>query len=265
MVITSKDNVLIKEVRRLLSDAKYRRRSGRFAVEGARLCADAARSGIVLTAMLYTERAAATYADALAPLLADPALRRECISEELARHVGDTVSPQGVFCIGCQRTDGLTAADVRPTGKYMLLEQVQDPANLGAILRTAEAFGLDGLFLTEDCCDLYNPKVLRGSMGGAFRQPLGVVENPAAFAKSLAQTGLSCYACVLSENAIPLQQADLSGGTLCLIGNEGNGLRPETAAACRPLYIPMRGEAESLNAAVAAGIVLWSMTAGEGR
>ena len=259
-LITSRDNPVLKELSRLLTDASYRRESGLFALEGARLCADAAASGVEIRTVLYTARAREAYEPYLRPLLAACSDCRE-IDAALAVRFSDTKAPQGIFCI-CQRLDNrLPLGKIKRNGRYLLLEDVQDPGNLGTIVRTAEAFGIDGLFLTPGCCDLYNPKVLRGSMGGVFRLPAARTEDLPALLVSLKDAGLSCFACVAENGAQPVQNAELGAGAVCLIGNEGAGLRPETVAACgRRITIPMSGRAESLNASIAASIVLWEMT-----
>lgn len=267
MTITSRDNRIVKEVRRLLADAKYRRETGLFALEGARLCADAAVSGVKIRTVLYTRRAAEGYPAQM------ERLRQACaarsgealveISEEIARHMGDTMAPQGIFCV-CEALDNAAAlVTIKGSGRYAALEDLQDPGNLGAVVRTAEALGLDGLFLSSGCCDIYNPKVLRASMGGVFRLPIRRVEGMTGTVEALQSQGLTCWACVVDADAVPVQRAGLGAGSVCLIGNEGSGLRPETASACRGrLTIPMAGRAESLNASMAAGIVLWEMMRG---
>ncbi len=260
MQITSRDNRLIKEGRRLSADARARRESGRFFLEGARLCEDAALSGVEIETVLCTPRAAETYARQLSALLARGAQRVD-ITEEIARHLADTASPQGIFCL-CRTLDkpgGL--ATINRMGRYIALEDVQDPANLGAVIRTAEAFGIDGMLLSAGCCDLYNPKVLRASMGGVFRLPFYPVPSMKAAVEELRAAGMTCHACVPDTQAIPLQRAAFGPGTVCLVGNEGNGLQPGTIAACNDrITIPMAGRAESLNASMAAGIVLWELT-----
>ena len=258
MRITSRDNRYVKEVRRLLADAKYRRESGRFAIEGVRLCRDAVRSGVKVEVFLYTPKAARQYAEALEEMGTACGGGME-IAEELSDYMADTAAPQGVYGI-CRVLDNRPACDTMKTaGRLLGLEDIQDPANLGAVIRTAEALGLSALLLSDGCCDPYNPKVLRGSMGGVFRLPLLPAGDLAHTAEILGRRGVRCFACV-PQGGEDLRRAGLSAGAVCLIGNEGRGLRPETAAACTGrLTIPMGGRAESLNAAMAAGIVMWEL------
>lgn len=255
MEITSRENRIIKEYRRLNGDAKYRRESGLFVLEGARLCEDAVRSHVVLKTALLTARARAQYPEAVA------AIESACeqvfdIPDALAAYLADTETPQGVFCTACL-PQSLTAPT--PDGRYAALERIQDPGNLGTMIRTAEAFGLDGLFLSEGCCDPYSPKVLRSSMGGVFRLPLYSVGRLAEALPRLHEQGFSSFACVV-DGGKAVQRVAFPTGSVCVIGNEGNGLLPETVAVCSAcITIPMDGRAESLNASMAAGIVFWEM------
>ena len=260
MVVTSKDNQWVKEWRGLCDSAKKRRESGLFAIEGARLCGDALRSGVSIRTVLYTAAAMAIYADVVEPLIAvaDTAVE---ISPELSRHMGDTTNPQGVFCIAKTLDNSLIIDKINIIGIYSALEDIQDPGNLGTIIRTAEALGLSGLFLSDGCCDVYNPKVLRSSMGGVFRMPLMRVGDLSETIADLQGKGLTAYACVVDANATHITDVKLGGGSIAVIGNEGNGLKQKTVESCHSaITIPMDGRAESLNASMAAGIILWEMT-----
>lgn len=260
MAVTSKDNQWVKEWRALSADAKRRRESGHFAIEGARLCGDALRSGAVCETVLYTAEALERYAGVVEPLL-QQAVNRVEISPSLSRSMADTNSPQGVFCIANFLDNSFNLGKIDTMGFYGALENIQDPGNLGTVIRTAEAMGLSGLLLSEGCCDVYNPKVLRGSMGGVFRLPLLQVGNMSEAVTALNEKGLVTFACVVDADAQPVHTAGLGRGCVAVIGNEGNGLRAETVAACtKRVTIPMTGRAESLNASMAAGIVLWEMT-----
>ena len=259
MTVTSKDNQWVKEWRRLNDSAKYRRETGLFAIEGARLCGDAVRSGVELKAVLYTASALAVYGNVVEPLLASADAVVE-ISPELSRHMSDTINPQGVFCIAKMLDNSLIIDKINTIGTYSALEDIQDPGNMGTIIRTAEALGLDGILLSDGCCDIYNPKVLRASMGGVFRLPLMRVGDMAQTVVALQEKGLTAFACVVDSSATPITSANMGEGAVALIGNEGNGLRAETVAACKhSVTIPMAGRAESLNASMAAGIILWEM------
>ena len=255
MELTSRDNPLVKECVKLLSDAKYRRRAGKFVVEGARLCADAAVSGVTVEAALVTASAKSRYAaqwqavEAVAAKVYD-------MSDTLARSLSDTGSPQGMICLCAVSEEA--PINVRPDGVYVALEDVQDPGNLGTIIRTAEAFGVDGLILSRGCCDVYNPKVLRASMGGVFRMKMTVAADFCGELQALSAT-LPVLACVVDRDAEKLTSLRISGA-VAVIGNEGNGMSAEAIAVCdRRITIPMAGRAESLNASMAAGILMWEL------
>ncbi len=260
MLITSKDNRLVKEWRALNEQAKQRKKAGFFAVEGARLCGDALASGLSVTAVLYTAEAQEIYAPIVEALIASAKESAE-ITPALARSMADTTSPQGVFCVIKSLDIQLSLDTIDNMGRYGVLEDIQDPGNLGTMIRTAEAFGLDGLILSAGCCDVYNPKVLRASMGGVFRLPIAVTGDLPAAIEALQARGMTALACVVDADAEPLHRVGKTAGCLCVIGNEGNGLTKDTVAVCKKrVTIPMAGRAESLNASMAAGIVMWEMT-----
>ncbi len=256
MEITSRENRVIKEYRRLAADAKYRRESGLFVAEGARLCGDAVRSRITIETALITAHARRQYAEIVAQV-EDVACQAADIPDALAAYLTDTDTPQGIFCV-CRIPQAAQTPDVNRC--YAALERIQDPGNLGTMIRTAEAFGLGGVLLTDGCCDPYSPKVLRSSMGGVFRLPLIAVGTLAERLPQLHAAGFCSYACVVDRDASAVQRTVFPQGSICVIGNEGNGLLPETVTACSErVTIPMAGRAESLNASMAAGIVFWEM------
>ena len=264
MKLTARSNPSVARCRRLLRDAGYRRECGLFALEGARLCGDAALSGVPVEEVLYTEKAAETYASQLQMLRATGAPLRE-ITGDLAAYMGDTASPQGLFCVCRFPCNSRVLETALPRGRYIALEDMQDPANLGAVIRTAEALGIDGLILSSGCCDVFNPKVLRGSMGGVFRLPFYHTNSMADAVRLLQTGGLSAFACVVDADAEPVHTLSFVEGGVCVIGNEGNGLRAETVSACaHRVTIRMKGRAESLNASMAAGLVMWEMMRDDG-
>jgi len=249
-MITSRDNEQIKQLVKLQSSAKRRKEAGLFVIEGLRLCRDAVDCGMVIQALYLSETAAATLSDD--PLCA--AGRLEVLADHLFDKISDTVSPQGVLCV-CEIPE--FSVEIKEKGKYLLLEDMSNPQNLGAIARTAEAFAFDGLFLSPGCCDRFSPKALRASMGAFFR--LAVMETDLSeTARNLIEHHIPVYAAVPSQEAIPVTAADFSKGAALAIGNEGEGLTGQLIQNCsNPMTIPMPGRAESLNAAAAAAILIW--------
>ncbi|MCL2489028.1 MAG: RNA methyltransferase [Oscillospiraceae bacterium] len=255
--ITSRDNPLIKEMAKLAEDAAERRRSGRFVIEGLRLCADAAATGLKIIAALAAEDLPDS--PELSNILA-AAGRVVVITPAVAKALGDTVTPQGVFCL-CESPDIRRPAEEIDTGRpYAALEDIRDPANLGAIIRTAEALGIGGLILSAGCADIFAPKVLRASMGGAFRLPVFQTKDLPDTLERLQKRGMTAFACVLDRMAEKLGKIRFPRGSIAVIGNEASGLSPRTTEVClRQLTVPMTGAADSLNAAMAAGLIVWEM------
>ena len=259
-LLTSRANALVKQMAAVRRSARERRESGLFFLEGARLCADAVRSGTVVSVCLYTDEAAQKYADRLRDVL-DVAEKTARITPELAAYLSETQSPQGVFCL-CRMREAETRID--PAGKYLALSDVQNPDNLGAISRTAEALGLSGL-IVEGGCDLRNPKALRASMGSLLRIPVIGTTDLCALLEDCRRQGMQVYASTPDADAQPVTRVPFPAGTVCVVGNEGAGLRDEILRSCTRVTIPMRGRAESFNASAAATILLWEMTREDAR
>ncbi len=248
-------NRTVKAFVHLNRSRSFREKQQQFAMEGYRLVLDALESGICCEALLLTPHANEQYGKTLRAVAPD--VRMLEISEPLAAEIADTESAQGVFAIAKQvrEMDTLPATQSR----CLLLHCLQDPSNLGAILRTAEALGIDGVYLYQ-CCDLYNPKTIRASMGALFRIPLSRLKSMDAIWEHCAPIALPTCAAVIERDAMPLQAFDFTQGAVALIGNEGNGLPQDVIAHCsHRLTIPMSAASNSLNAAMAAGIFLWEM------
>ncbi|MVB11886.1 23S rRNA (uridine(2479)-2'-O)-methyltransferase [Caprobacter fermentans] len=258
-IILSRRNEIIQSAIRLSGSADYRRERGLYFLEGARLCSDAACSGVAVQKLLYTERAGEKYAKYLSSVL-KTAREVYLVGPQAAQALSCTKSPQGIFCV-CEMPRKIQhIADLNRSGPYLALENLQDPANMGTILRTAEALGVYGVILGGSCCDIYSPKVLRASMGAVFRMPVFVEENlPSAFL-GLNRRGFLTAAAVPDSDALPVTKMNFSVPCVLTVGNEGNGLTEETRKACSvQVTIPMLGRAESLNASAAAAVLIWEM------
>ena len=256
--ITSKNNEKIKSAVAIRDSASRRRKSGRFFVEGARLCGDAAISGGDILQFFFTEKAKEKFADFYNKIIS-VAKESYCISEEVSKKLSDTQGPQGMFCVCGAKNKGAHGDKINPHGKYIFLENVQDPSNLGAVARTAEAMGIDGLIVSGGC-DIYNPKALRACMGAFFRLNIIESDDVIGFIRSAQKEGVKVYASTPQSTAAKITEADLSGGVILIVGNEGNGVTPEAMeAADGKVTIPMLGRAESLNASTAAAILIWEM------
>ena len=184
------------------------------------------------------------------------AVRRVEFPAYLLSGPATTETPQGVLFL-C-RTPDLALPERLTGGRYMVLDGVQDPGNLGTVWRTADAFGADGLVLVHSCADPWSPKTVRATMGACFRLPVWEADLHALQAR-LDEGGVPLYATALREDTEDLRAQDLRRCAV-VIGSEGRGVSEETLALCgKTLKIPMRTRCESLNAAVAAAVVLWEM------
>ncbi len=256
--ITSKDNPRIKEFRKLCTSRKHRLQSHRFALEGARLVGDALKSDAELLTLLVTD-------DGMRRLggdfdrLAMKARETLMIPDALAGGLAETESPQGVFaiCEGRLFLPGLPTA--APNGA-LLLCSLQDPGNVGTILRSADAFGLSCVIMTADCPDPAAPKVLRASMGAALRLPVYCADDAAAAVHTLRQGGMAVWAAALEDESLPVDAVSLENAVV-VIGNEGAGLPSGVQAACTGrVILPMNDQSESLNAAMAATVFAWELS-----
>ena len=232
--------------------------------EGARLCADAAAAGIIPEELYITEESFSRYPEQVSILL-ETAIDARMITPEIATRVSDTKHPQGVFAIFKKLDNSAQAVTIGNGGKYLLLAGLQDPGNLGTILRCAYAMGLDGAFIDDACPDIYSPKVLRASMGGSLRLPVAFVPDMQETIATLKQSNITVWAAALAPNAVELNRKLLKSPCAILVGNEGSGLPTNLIEACNnAVIIPMCEGAESLNAAAAASILMWEMqNAGE--
>jgi len=258
-------NKTIRAFVRLNQSRSFRGKSGRFAMEGYRLILDAVLSGVQIHEMLWTEKAYAQYGAAMEAAFSETGNEPDgmlLLSEQLAGQIADTDTAQGVFAEAEMLPEQVRMPQAGD--RAMLLHCVQDPSNLGAVLRTAEALGTDGIYLYQ-CCDMYNPKALRSSMGALFRIPVTKIQDMDAFFAHCGKIGLPTCAAVVDRDADSLLQTDFSGGSAVLIGNEGNGLPREISDACtKRVTIPMAPHSNSLNAAMAAGLFLWELRRSRG-
>ena len=179
------------------------------------------------------------------------------LSDSVFASVSDTKTPQGVLCVVKMSGNRLEDMLQQKNGLWLILENVQDPGNLGTMFRTSEGAGIAGVIMDRSTVDIYNPKTIRSTMGSIFRVPFFITEDLHETIRQLQNAQVSVYAAHL-EGSVCYDTTDYTKGTAFLIGNEGNGLTKETAAlADTYIRIPMGGQLESLNAAMAAGILMY--------
>lgn len=248
-IITSRDNAGVKYACTLRDSEKQRTAEGLFFAEGPKLCLELAKSCTPRTA--YATEAAMEKTPALESL--HPTLIAPHVAEKLA----GTKTSQGVFVLFEQPAPPVERLD---TATHILaLEGVQDPGNVGTLLRSAAAFGFDGVLLSKGCAAPFAPKTLRASMGAAGRLPVAPVQDLPQALQQLRARGVVCLAAALYHSR-PLDEAPQSypDGLCAVIGSEGQGLTDAAVQACdMAVRIPMTDLVESLNAGVAGSVLLW--------
>lgn len=256
-ILSSKDNVNIKDTVKLKNSAKHRRKKGQFIAEGVRICNDAMCSNAKIDIFFVTEKAKDKYPNDY-DRIKDYAEKTFLVTEDIFSLISDTESPQGFLCV-IKALDKTNEFDtINNNSKYIALDNIQDPSNLGTVLRTAEALGVDGVIMSSDCCDFFSPKVVRGSMGAVFRLPFVICNSVCDFL--FEHSELNSYAAVVTSYAQKITETKFKLPCVAVIGNEGNGLKAETINMCNVKFtIPMNGRAESLNASTAASIIMWEM------
>lgn len=285
-MITSTSNQKVKELIRLREKSRVREEEGIFLVEGPRMVREIPPQRI---SCLYVSESYGEKNREQIAAVRETGVSTEVLSDDVFARVSDTRTPQGVLAavhmmeysfsdiLGVKKTAAHThvqrsfmqepfgqnfSSKEGGTGRarlplVLVLDNLQDPGNMGTVFRSAEAAGASGILMSGDCVDVYNPKVIRSTMGAIFRLPFYRADDLRGAVGDLKAAGLRVYAAHL-EGRRTYDGEDYRRGCAFLIGNEGNGLRPEIAecADCR-IRIPMEGGTESLNAAVAASILMF--------
>lgn len=244
--ITSRKNPLLEHIRRL-DGAAYRRRSGDFLCDSPKLVEEAVRHGVTVSCVVVSEGVAF-------PEELGENVRRVAVPPEVMASVSPMKTPQGMLAV-CKLPQE-SVPETLMQGRYIVLDGVQDPGNVGTVLRSADAFCCTGAVLVNGCADLYSVKTLRASMGAVFRLPTYTMDVP-ALRRCLTAAGLPLYGAALREDTVDVRERDLRRCALA-VGSEGRGLSEEVLALCdETVRIPMAARCESLNAAAAAAVLLW--------
>ena len=261
--ISSKSNALIVRLAKL-KDKKYRKNEELFRFDGIKLFCEAAKAGAPIEYVFVIESARDKYCDIVEKNCTCDKLY--VLSEDAFMKLTDEQSPEGIIAV-CSNLENITlegdmnALATSLVGKrVLLLESVRDVGNMGTIIRTARAFGIDALVMSSDCADLYNPKTVRAAMGALFTQRIVVVESISSIVHAMQSEGARVWAAALQRDAKKLGEIELKKGDAILIGNEGHGLSEKAILACDEcVYIPMEEGSESLNAGVAASVCMWEL------
>ena len=267
-------NAKIKEIQKLTEKSKARREAGLFVIEGPRMFIetplewieeiyvtqrflDNADSGLSASTAGSVENSHSDYSTSIRASEMITWMNHEVVTEEQMKKLTDTVTPQGILCV--VRQPSYTMEDIinHPGHRLlMILEDIQDPGNLGTIFRTAEGAGASGIIMTKGCADLFNPKVVRSTMGSIYRVPFFVTDDIEQTISLVKNAQIEVFAAHLKGEHFydEIEYKDAA----FLIGNEGRGLKDSTASlADTYIKIPMSGELESLNASMAAGILMY--------
>ncbi|MCM1273074.1 MAG: RNA methyltransferase [Clostridium sp.] len=249
MVIGSNSNEKVKELRKLVKSSKERRERGMYVVEGIKMFAEIPQEDIL--DIYVCESAMEKYGDRLHG-------NYTVLADHVFKSVSDTETPQGILALVKMKEHTLDSICIGDNPFILILERLQDPGNLGTIIRSAEAAGVSGIMLSQGCVDIYSPKVVRSTMGSLFRMPVFASQDLLTDIAKLKNRGVTIFGAHLNGDS--MYNMNFTTPVAFLIGNEGKGLCGETeAAADFLLRIPMQGKVESLNAAVSASIIAYEV------
>lgn len=252
-MLTSLQNPLVKQIRKL-HQAKERHQQQLFLLEGTHLLMEACAVDYPLVTICFTPTWQERHPE-LCQEVARRSQRQELVSPEVLKAIATTVNPDGVVAIAAKAN--IQTPPVSNTGLLLALETIQDPGNLGTVIRTAAAANAAGLWISADSVDLDHPKVLRASAGQWFRLPMGVTVDLKGLIKNYQAVGMQAIATV-PDAKLTYWELDLRQPSLILLGNEGAGLSADVLAlADKQVKIPLSPGVESLNVAIASAIILY--------
>ena len=247
-MITTIQNKQIKQIMKLKKNARERRKQQLFLVEGIRMFTE------IPEQYLYKVYASEDFDKEHQAVF--EGMEVELVSDQVMKEISDTMTPQGVLALVRMLEYSLEDLLQQENPLLLVLENLQDPGNLGTILRTGEGAGINGIIMSRETVDIYNPKVTRSTMGSIFRVPFVYVDDLFEVIKMMKDRNITTYAAHL--NGTDYTRESYTSGTAFLIGNEGNGLTDElTDNAQKKIKIPMCGRVESLNAAMASGLLVY--------
>lgn len=256
-MISSETNGQMKDLVKLQKQARFRRKNKEFVVEGSKMLLEAAKHGKLKRFYLSETLEATGVSKELQELMKD--YPYEIVTDSVFDKVSDTVTPQGMMGVVEMPQYSLQEIFEAKEKKYILLDDLRDPGNLGTIMRTAEGAGMSAVIMSKESVDLFNPKVVRSTMGAIFRMPFCYVEDLSETIATIQNKGICVYATAM-EGSVNYTEPDYGQGAGFVIGNEANGVSQAVFKAAKGrIFIPMKGELESLNAAVSGAIVMYEM------
>lgn len=250
-MITSTANAQVKNLIQLVKKAKVRNEQRLFVVEGIKMFAEAPKDWLDKVYVSEHFLKESSHQEMLM------GVAYEVLSDAVFKAVSDTQTPQGILCLLRMPTYRLKELLQGEKTHLLVLESIQDPGNLGTMIRTGEGAGISGIIMNRTTVDLFNPKVIRATMGSIYRVPFYITDDLGASIRTLKEQDVAFYAAHL-KGTCTYDRPDYKGACGFLIGNEGNGLTDETAKlADTYVKIPMEGKVESLNAAIAATLLMY--------
>lgn len=255
--ITSRKNTTVVEASELCKSKKARDAKGVFAIEGVKLFEEAILSGMKFDSVFFTEKAMGTCGDLLEKV---SGANLYLVTDEVYAKLSDESAPQGIFAVVKKPQAKLFTEGTLKEGAFVILEDIQNPLNIGAILRCCYSLGFEKVVFSGGCADIYSPKCARAAMGSLFKIKAYFSDNLPKTALDIVSKGNRIFCTALGERSTKLGEVKFLPSDSFVIGNEGHGATDELMKSCtHSLFIPMNQGAESLNAATAAAIVMWEM------
>lgn len=256
--IKSSKNPLIKEIKSLYRK-RERKKLGLFLVEGIKIVEELVDENYLFKKIVYTDSVFSNKDGKALIQKIGNSKKLVKVSEDLFKEISDTENPQGILGLVNIPLYKIEDLNLDNINLLLYLDEIQDPGNMGTIIRSADAFNIDGIIIPEGCVDPYNPKVARATMGSIFRVPLYFIDDGVAEIKRLKSEGIKLYSSSL-VGSVDIGKINFKR-SIVAIGNESKGVSPEIHKLSDKLIkIPMLGESESLNAGVAASIIMYQST-----
>ena len=269
-IIKSKSNPTVKWLASL-QDKKGRKESKSFIIEGEKLTFEAIENKLPITHIVLLESKNKFILPKINTLLSKNGIEDVeivFVSEDVFSKISSEKAPQGVITV-IKYLDFFQNLDIiykeefflKDDERAVVLCSLRDPGNLGSVIRSAVAFGVEHIILTNDCADIYNTKTVRSAMGSLFKVRISEVGSLCEFLVTAQNSGRRVFAAELTDTAVSLSDVDIKKQDIFIIGNEGHGIPKEVSSLCdASVYIPISKNTESLNASVAAGILMWEQS-----
>jgi TrmH family RNA methyltransferase len=259
-MITSRKNRKIIDAHSLC-DKKARDKSGLFATEGIKLLKELISEKVELCEVYFTESAKNRFSDVFSE--AEKLCPVYEVTDEVYEKLSFEKSPEGVFAVAKKKSVFKNALETAGDGGFVILDGVQNPSNVGTVIRTAAALGVSRILLGKGCADVFGPKTLRAAMGTVFKVNICVCDDILKEIENLKKSGMKVYGAALEKDSVDIREISFEKDDCIVLGNEGQGISKEVLSLCdKKIIIPMMQNTESLNAASAASVLIWEKQKG---